>query len=58
MKRYIQDFGRVKLAVVEEAVGSRWIKTSAQVVDGPVNPGLWERLERALKQAQQLVEAQ
>lgn len=58
MKRYIQDFGRVKLAVVEESMGTRWIKTSAQVVEEPVSPGLWERLERALKQAQQLVEAQ
>jgi len=58
MKHYIQNFGRMKLAVVEETRGTRWIKTAAEVIDAEPSATLWDRLERTLRQAQKLVEAQ
>lgn len=54
---YVQDFGNVKLAVVERQVGPKAIKTATEVLQGEATSETWKRLEAVLNETQNWLEA-
>ena len=57
-RRYVQDFGRVKLAVVERPIAQGYFKIATEVVTDGATTEVWNRLERLLDSAGNWTEAQ
>lgn len=57
-RRYVVDFGRVRLAVLECEAGEQSLKTTTRIIKRTVSERTWKKLERVMARARNWVEAQ